>query len=118
MYINQLDWADWFETMQFSAKLTELIQLLFQVSCSVTESIRFHKVVDWVGWLWGTGMIDLIELIQNIPKKANEFERFPKNVNEIESFSKNQHILSWLTDLIESFEPLFWHWVDSYVSIK
>ena len=55
----------------------------------MTESIRIHRVGDWVDWLGATGMIESIELIQNIPKQVNEIERFPKKVNEIESFPKN-----------------------------
>ena len=83
----------------------------------MTESIRSHKVGDWVEWLWGTDMTESIELIQNIPKnvneikhfpkKVNENERFPKKINEVEDFpKKGQHrnILSWLNYSMESLE--------------
>ena len=38
-------------------------------------------------------MIELIELIQNIPKKVNKIERFLKEVNEIDFRKKVQHII-------------------------
>ena len=38
----------------------------------------FHKVGDWVDWLWETCMIESLELIQNLLQKINEIECFPK----------------------------------------
>ena len=48
LYTIHLYWVDWFESIHFPAKLSDLIQFLFQVSWLVTESIPFHKVGDWV----------------------------------------------------------------------
>ena len=87
LHTNQLDWVDWLESIRFSEKLTESIQFLF-VSWLVTESIRFHKVDGWVDLIWGPGMIESIELIQNIPKKVNEIERFPEKDQRKRTFSQ------------------------------
>ena len=107
----------------FFAKLIELIQFLSQVGWLVTESIRFHKVADLVDWLWGTGTIESIELIRNIPKNVNEIKAFPKKVNasqkrsaKLNVFQKKASIYIELIDFIESFESFLWlDWVDSYV---
>ena len=41
-------------------------------------SKSFSWIGDWVNWLWGIGMIEWIELIQNITSEVYEIERFPK----------------------------------------
>ena len=78
LYTNQLDWVDWFESTRFSAKLIGLIQFLFQVNWMVIESIRFHEVVDWVDWLWATGMIESVQSFQKILKRSTEMKVFQK----------------------------------------
>ena len=82
----------------FSAKLIELIHFLFWVSWLVTVSIRFHKVSDWVDWLCGTGMIESIELIQNIPRSSTKSDILQKKVKEIDSCPKKVNIYIELTD--------------------
>ena len=90
----------WIDSFLFRKILIELMQFLFQMSWLVIESIRFHKGDDWVDWFWGTGMIESIDLIQNIPKKLNEIERFPKKVNATEGFPKNNDIFNdWMWQL-------------------
>ena len=54
-------------------------------------------------WIWKTGMIESIQLLQHMVKKVNEIKSFSKKVN---------NILTWLIDLIESFE-LFWDLIES-----
>ena len=39
---------------------------------------------------WETGMIESIELIQNIPKKVNEIERFPKKIQRNGTFPQKR----------------------------
>ena len=119
---TRLSWLIWIDI--FSARLTESIQFLFQVNCLVTESIRFHKVGDWVDWLFEVWLSQLNWF--KIPQKANEIEHFPKRSTKSNVFQKrptkyrifqkkvNIHIE--LIDLIESFGSFFWlDWVDSYV---
>ena len=92
MPINSIELID-LNRFIFSAKLIELIQFLLQASCSMIESIRFHKVGDWADLLWASGVIEPIQLIKNA-KRTNEIDGFPKKVN---------NLLSSLIDLIESF---------------
>ena len=72
----RLNWLIWMDSFFFFAKLIELIQLLFQASWLVTEAIRFHKVGDWVDWLWATGMSESIQLMQKNAKKGQRNRRF------------------------------------------
>ena len=94
------NWTELIDLIRFifSAKLNELIQSLFRVSWLATESIRFHKVGDWVDWLWGTGMIKWIDLTKNIPKQGQWNRRFSKNDQQI-------HWINWLIEsLIHCFD--------------
>ena len=89
MLINSIE----LNQFTFFWKLIKLIQFLFHASWLVVDSIRFHKVGDWVDWLWVTDMIESIQMIPKILKKVNEIEGFPKK--------KSAYILSWLIDLVD-----------------
>ena len=81
LYTNQLDWVDWFESIHFfSTELIEMVQFIFQGSSLMIESIRFHKVSEWVDWIWVTDMMESIQLIKKMFQKVNEFEIFPKRL--------------------------------------
>ena len=108
-----------------SAKLIELIQFLFQVSWLVTESICFLKVGDWVDWLWGTGIIDSIELMQNIPKKVNEIPKKGQRNGRLSKKGQNIYWTDWLIwlnhlshsfDVIESIHMYLLTWLTCAVA--
>ena len=54
----------------------------------MTESIRFHRIGDWVDRFLGTGLIESIELIQNIQKRSTKSNDFSGKVNEIDGVQK------------------------------